>query len=231
MRKVKARWVINLQDGASVKVKVGSVVTQGQLLAEESVNTEKVFNLGVNIDLVGKEIEKDQIIFKTGGIFSKKLLSPISGKVTRVDEFNNVYVITGEGDIKSINSPVDAKVVLVEDGKIELEFKANEYTGDGLTEGREWAKKGLKTVKVLGDLTYADVDKIMIVENISTELLIKAEVVGVKGVVIFGKEVNKVSSKLPILRMSLEEKDELSKDNFDQIALLNAGNGRLLLLI
>lgn len=236
MRKVKTKWLINLPRGSTPKIKVGETVACGQVLAEETVRLERVFDFKFNIkkfelELVGKTIEAGKVMCQTGGVFSKKIMAPGTGTVCRIDEFNNLYLDMGLGEKKTITSPIEAKVKAVNDDSLELEFKADEFEGIGLNNDRAWALKGLKWVESLGDLSFADKDKIMVVDSLTPELMVKAEVVGIRGVVVF-ESCNRMNNKMPILQLKDEDKDELIMEmNKGKRALLNAGSGRLLLVI
>jgi hypothetical protein len=237
VRKVKTKWVLSLAVNCVPQVKLGNYVVVGQSLALETVKSERIVNLPFDLkkyenQLIGKQIKQGEVVAKTGGLFSKKIIAPCDGTISRIDEFNNLYVTTGDDIKKPILSPVDAKVVMVENDKIELEFKANEYVGVGLNENKAWATRGLKFGKVLGDLNVTDDNKVLVVDKISAEMLAKAEVVGVKGVVVYGEQRENIYSKLPILKIGVEEWNLLKNESkMDGSVLLSAGNGRLLLVI
>jgi hypothetical protein len=241
VRRVKTKWVINLPDDSLTLVKTGAVVTCGHILAEKNVKKEITFNFGNEIkkyghQLIGKKIDEGQVIYQTGGLFSKKVKAPCSGVVDRIDEFNNVYVNIGMGDKLKILSPVDAVVVKVETNNIVLEFQAEEYLGTGQNEGRAWGVAGLKYAEKLSDLNFEDADKIVFIKEVSIALLTKAQVIGIKGVVIMEDKNmsndDRINFKLPTIILDEEEGEAVLKSIPKcKRALINAGSGRLLLVI
>jgi len=233
VRKVKTRWSVLLPDNSTAKVKLGDEVSVGQILIEEKIVKEVVFNSKMPVgEMKGQTIKEGEVIFQTGGIFSKKVISPVSGTIMRIDEFNNIYVAIGGDDLKVIKSPLKAKVATIDNEKIELEYRAYEYDGVGLTDGKVWASKGIKKVSNLIDLTASDSGKVILVESIANDVLIKAEVIGVAGVIVIGGGSSQVKSKLPIIRLEADDEEFILRElNVERSIMLNAGNGRLLLVI
>lgn len=241
MRKVKTKWIVTLSKKAKIKVKEGDSVVCGQELAQEVIYNEKIFSISglkkfTIENLIGQKIVKNQIIYQTGGMFSKKVLAPESGEIIKIDEFDNLYLKTDEENLKIIVSPTEARVVGIDDTGIVLEFRAEEYVGTGLNDDRAWGINGLKKIDKIGELSVEDANKIMIVESLVPEILLKAEVMGLKGVIILN-EVNfdknaKINFNLPVLQLSAEDSMVLSeRKDFTNRALLNAGGDRLLLVI
>jgi hypothetical protein len=151
--------------------------------------------------------------------------------VERFDELYNLYIKVGDDKSYVVSSPVSAKISSIEPEKIVLEFFANEYKGVGLNENSAWGR-GLKKIGVLSDLSFADENKIVLTEKISTELLSKSLVMGVKGLVVLDSNETKIDCKLPILSVDNIVWNELDKELIkEKDVLLDAGNGRLLLVI
>jgi hypothetical protein len=250
VRKVKAKWVISLTTDAKVLVKVGDVINEGQLVAECKLYEEKIFDLSVDYgglsndnwekvktNLSGMTIREGELIFESGAVFGKRPKAPVSGLVTKIDEFRNIYVkLTGE-KIKKVISPVDAKVALVDKESLVLEFKAEEYPGEGVTEGKAWGSGGLKFVEHLTELSVKDNGRVILVDELNQAMLTKADVVGIKGVVVMDGGVKddggKIVSGLPILKVDGDKFFRLRKFAVDENTrvLLNAGGGRLLLCL
>ena len=244
MSKVKSEWIVKLSNDVVPVVLAGSNVLKGDVLVEEKSNSQIIINITNDIknwsvseirqlesELIGKLIETGEIIFQTGGFFPKKLVATCSGTVERFDELNNLYVKVGDDKSNIVCSPVAAKISLIEPEKIVLEFFANEYKGIGLNENGAWGR-GLKKINVLSDLSFADENKIVLVEKISAELLSKSMVMNVKGLIVLGSNETKIDNKLPILSVDETVWNELQKEtNKEKDLLLDAGNGKLLLVI
>lgn len=248
VRKVKTKWVITIQSGSKVLVKSGDEVNEGQKLVEMKLISEKVVSLNTDYDclsnnnwdqlrskLIGLEVIKGQNFFSSGNEYNKNPISMVSGKIVKVDEFRNVYIQSVDMEVKIVNSPVKAKVVKIDNETLTLEFRAEEYPGEGVTEGKVWASGGLKFVERLADISVKDGGCIILVDELSQAMLIKASVVGIKGVVVMDSGVHgetvKFVSDLPILKVNGDSFFRLRKFgvNKDCRMLLNASGGRLLL--
>lgn len=248
-KRVKTKWVITIPDGAKVLISEGQEVKADEDILEVTNGGEKILDVsdkfrGLSpIDkaklmekLPGMKIVADEIIFKTKGIFSKKIIFPINGEVIKIDEFDNLHFREVFNKVKKISCPVEAVVVKKDEKVVELEFKAIEYEGKGINEGKAWGIKGLGFVGNMMDLSFKDADKILLTESLHRSWLIKAEVVGVKGVVVISSNVeeenDRIDSKLPILAVEKKEWQEL-RERVDEVkkAMINATNGRLLLVV
>ena len=235
MKLVKTKWVIGLPDVVKVLVRKGQMVKAGEKIAEAELFEERYLNIGnvkvVYLEgLIGKAVKKGETIITLGKLFKKKVLSPYEGEIVRTDEYSNIYIKTGDKKVVHIFSPTEAVVSEVEKEIISLEFKAVEYVGEGLSEGRAWGDKGLKIIEGLGDLSANDKDKVILMDEISTVLLSKAEVVGVSGVIT--KKSDKINSRLPILRIDTSDYLQiLTEVDKTKRVMVNAGSGRLLLIV
>lgn len=248
MKKVSTKWVIALQPTAKTMVRPGEKVIAGQTVARDVIVKERIINIPGMAGLSPKEMEEfavqnngrtvteGEILFETNGFFKKKLISPAGGKIVRIDEFRNVHIqSTGEGE-REIQSPTQALVESVNSESITLEFEAEEYTGRGLVEGRMWAHEGIKMVERMGELSFSDCNKIILLKKLTPAMLLKAEVVGVNGIVILDEgedEKNvRINFKLPILAVGADDwKTLLGKAGDKRRAMINTQNGRLLLVI
>jgi hypothetical protein len=248
-KKVKTRWVVSIPEGAKVLVVEGQEVKADENLVEISGNNVKTINVSERFGalsgtdraklmglLPGMKVTEGKVIYKTGGFFPKKIVLPITGEVINIDEFDNLHFKEAKNKIRKVTCPVDARVVK-KDGKVlEMEFLAIEYGGRGISEGKAWGTKGLKEVLNLADLSSEDADKIIMTESLHPSWLIKAEVVGVRGVVVIddneGREGDRINSKLPILALEKDEWQELVK-NVSEVkrAMINTANGSLLLVV
>jgi hypothetical protein len=247
VRKVKAKWVVGIPKDAKVLVKNGDEVNEGQLIVEIKIRDEKIFNLsaeygGLSNDnweqlrskLQGLAAKEGELLFGPVVVFGKKPISPLSGQISKIDEFRNIYVRGAGEKVKNIICPVDAKVSKLDEESLVLEFKAEEYPGEGLTEGRVWGNGGLKFVEHLTELSVKDAGKIILVDELIPAMLIKALVVGIGGVVVIDSGVKdgvKIATDLPILKVDGDGFFRLRKFAVDENTrvLLNASGGRLLL--
>ena len=235
MKSVKTSWVLNLSGGTKVFVKKGDKVAVGQVLAQSRVSEEKIFYLPPQLvkimgNFLGKYVKKGDVIGEIGTFFKKKIISPVEGEIVKIDEYNNVYLKSAEEKIKAIVCPTDAIVTDVNDENLSLEFKAVEFEGEGLSEGRVWGNNGIKEVSRVTDLSVSDVGKIIMVDELLPALISKAEVVGICGVVTLNSD--RINTRLPILKVNSEEYENiLSEYKKAKRAILNANSGRLLLVI
>ncbi len=245
--KVKTRWIIPVPNGSKVLVKTGDSISFGDKLIELRGYQEKIMDLSsfynkikekdwdeLKAKIIGLAIKEGELIFGEEAVFGKKPIATVSGKITKVDEFKNFYVQSSVEEKKSIFSPVDAKVAKIDEENLVLEFRAEEYPGVGVVEGRVWGSNGLKFAEHLTDLSIKDKGRIILVDELTPSILIKAEVVGVVGVVVIDSGVDEsdnIISDLPILKVDGDKFFRLRKYAVDEDmrVLLNASSGRLLL--
>lgn len=248
-KKVKAKWVVAIPEGTKVMVNVGEEVDADSDLLEVTGEDEKIVNVAGRIRglskadkkrmtemLPGMKINENEVVFESKGFFPKKIILPINGEVIKIDEFENLHFREHGDRIRKVVSPVKAKVVKIDEQRLEIEFKAVEYMGRGIGEGKVWGTKGMDYVNEIAELSAKNKDKVILTENFNLAWLYKAEVVGVKGVVIIddGKEEknDRISFKFPILALEKNEWDELKAVAAEaQKAMVNASSGRLLLVI
>lgn len=232
-----------------MKVVAGEEVEAGGVLLEVTEPSEKIINISGRIGnlsvaekrrlgekLVGLKIKEGAVIFETKGMFPKKISLPITGEVVKIDEFENLHYKEAENIIRKVNCPVAARVVKNDGQSLEMEFRAIEYNGRGINEGRVWGTEGVEYVSEIADLSAKDRGKIILTEKFNQAWLIKAEVVGVSGVVIIDnneeKKDDRINLKLPIIALEKSEWEELKKyEGGVKRAMVNASGGRLLLVV
>lgn len=243
----KTKWIIRIPALAKVLVKVGEKVNEGQAVAILNGGVVKRFDFSVVFsrfsaevleklkrELTGKSVtEGEQMV--VGG---KKIYAPATGNLIEIDEFYNLVIEEKDQKEKTeIQSPVGAKVLSVAQGKVVLWFNAMVVEGKGLVEGKAWGHLGNEVVGKLNDLNYTMKDKVMLVEKIDRTMLMKAEVMGVVGMVI-KKQTNdfdfdRMDTMFPILEVGPKEwtqlKDKLS-DYAQSKVFVNTVKGRLLVV-
>jgi hypothetical protein len=90
-KKVKAKWLVAIPEGAKVKVVVGGEVSPGDELLEFDETSEKIINIsekfaGLSTEerakligkLTGEEIVPGEVIYEKRGIFPRKITLPIN---------------------------------------------------------------------------------------------------------------------------------------------------------
>ena len=235
MKSIKAKWIISLLPEVKILFAKGQKVAADGVLAEVMNAEEKVVSLSAEMAvLMGKRIgfvvKKGDVLGEKGFLFKKKIFCPVEGEIIKVDEYNNVYLRATEQTREEIISPVEAVVAEVDKENLTIEFRAVEFVGMSLSEGRSWAKNGVKVVEDVGDLSVADRAKIIVLADLSPLIAAKAEVVGVAGMVV--KNGDRINTKLPIVKVDPEEyQNILNEYKKAKRAMLDASGGRLLLVI
>ncbi len=235
MKSIKAKWIVSLLPEVRVLVKKGQSVEFDELLAEMMVTEEKIVNLSSDMAIlmnkrIGFVVKKGDFLGEKGYFFKKKIFCPVEGEIVKVDEYNNVYLASIEKIRREILSPIESVVTEISPEGLTLEFKAEEFLGMGLSEGRVWGKNGVKEAGDVGDLSMADNGKIIILNELSPLIVAKAEVIGVAGLVV--KNGDRINTKLPIVKVDPEEyQNILNEIKNAKRAMLDAGGGRLLLAI
>jgi len=248
-KKVKAKWVVAVPEGAKVMVAVGEEVPANSVLLEINESNEKIINVAGKIRglsaaekkkiremLPGMKVDEDKVVFETGGIFPKRISFPVKGELVKIDEFENLHFKGAENSIRMVYCPVEAKMVKNDGQSLEMEFRAIEYSGKGLNEGKAWGTAGIGYVGEIADLSAKDMGKIVLTEKFNQAWLTKAEVVGVKGVVMIDNQEeekdDKNNFKLPVIALEKGEWEEVkAMESEVKKALVNASEGRLLLVI
>ena len=238
-----------IPEGIKVKIGLGEVVEAGRELLEVDESGEKIINVSDKLvglsaaekvklseKLTGVEINAGEVIYKSKRVFPKKYTLPINGMVLKLDEFGNLHYKESGDKTKKLKCPIRSKVVKNDGKSLELEFQAIEYIGVGVVEGKAWATAGVGYSTDINDLSVKDADKILLTNKLDKNWMVKAEVVGIKGVVIVagddGEKDDRIDFRLPVLALEEKEWREL-KDNggSGKRAMINATDGRLLLEI
>ena len=244
-KKVKTKWGINLSVERELLVSEGDVVAEGQLLAKVKERKVNSFDLSgflgktsqdklaaLNEKFNNSWVNTGELVCMTGGIFPSKICFPMSGKFLGIDEFG-VLKIEEESEIeKKIISPVNSKVSKIEEDKIVLEFEVEEFKGEGLVGGKVWAKGEIKIINEIKSLNFDLGGGLLFTDNLSKAFLLKAEVVGVKGLVTNIKTEDDLATDLPVLFLEGNEWSELMTKNGEiKNCLLNSRAGRLLVVL
>jgi hypothetical protein len=243
--KVKAKWVIRLPVGAEILVKLNELVEEKQKIAVVEIRKVESFNysfifgkfggdklLDLNEKFKESQVNEGDLICTTGGLFSNKICFPISGDFLEVDEFGNLKIETREEKKKDILAPVKSKISKIEEGKMVLDFWAKEFNGEGIVEGKVWGEAEVKMINEVKQLNSELEGKLLFTDNLDPSFLLKAEVVGIVGVVTNIKS-DDLKTKMPVICLKDEDWQELFK-NFlkkEYKFLLNSRLGRLLLVI
>lgn len=231
---MKAKWVIRVPEGAKLFIKRGQKVNQGSLVlelerkkvpwwdVEEMFLNKKEKVIEFNQRWLGKKVNRNQILYKMGGIFGRKLLSPAEGICLGIDEFYNLKIET-ETEKKEIKSPVAALVSELGKEKVVLEFEVMEFKGMGLIEGKVWGE-------LSGDDEIQE-GKVVMMDKADRAVMTKAWVLGAAGVV--AREADKVDwegIELPILILKENDWEKLEKYKGRRV-LLNSKMARLLVVL
>lgn len=241
--KVRARWVVKVAGGVKAVVLRGQGVKRGQELAKGERREVRLFELGKWFKKIrgmetikGRKFKKGEVIWQERGWGGWKLAAPVEGVCRGVDEFGNLLLETEIGEKQKLLSPVEAKVVRVENEEIALEFMAWEFKGEGIGQGRGWVEGRFDLKTRLSDLDWRDEDRVIFYQKINLSVINKAEVIGVGGVVGTGEitdELERIKVDFPIIVLDGEEMGELGKvvgEGKDQKMLLDAAGGRILVI-
>lgn len=243
---MKTKWIIKISGEANFLVKEGDMVVLGELLAKvkpkeiESFNFSQFFGKlsesklkDMNQKFKNSWVNSGDLLCLTGGIFPNKLCFPMSGNFLEIDEFGNLRIEKIDTQEKEIVSPINSKVIKIEDDKIILEFEAQEFKGEGKIEGKSWGNAWIMIIDENKDLNSEMYGGILFTNNLSRSFLLKAEVVGIVGVVTnqeIGIEL--INSDLPLLKLDDDDWDNLMKHKGQKRRmLLNSRVGRLLMVV
>lgn len=246
--KDKSVWVIKLPFKSKVLVKVGDKVNIGDKLAIFDNHSVETFNYsGVLASINSKEIEQLNIFFKDKiiekgdlfynlGFLKGKVCFPLNGLYLGLDELKNLKIKKKEVVKKEIISPIEAKVKKIEEGKMILEFMAKEYEGKGLNGLKAW---GEGKVEIVNEIKFLNCDfnkNILFTKNLDKAFLLKAQVIGVRGIVFCGsakQNISDISIDLPLLKLNEVMWEDFMKDNLEKNKkiLVNAKMDKLLLVL
>ena len=194
-------------------------------------NSNKIDQL--NQKLKGVWVNSGELMCLAGGVFPKKICFPMSGNFLEIDEFGLLKIEIKEDKQREIKAPIESMVSKVEADKLTLEFKAREFKGKGLVEGKSWGEGNLEVINETRDLTSKFKNNILLTQNLTNNFLLKAEVVGVVGIVT-DSEINEeeLITGLPLLQLNKELWGELLKyGGTCKKMLVNSRLERLLLVL
>ncbi len=242
--KIKTKWTIKLPLKSKILVKVGDVVEQDQIIAEtenseiKNYNYASIFNgmeIGkiaeLNSKFKNELVNQGDLFCIKSGFLGKKICFPESGKFLEINEFGSLKIEIDLGNKKEIKAPVKSKVSKIEDGKLILDFWVKEFKGEGLVDGKTWGDGQLENINRLDKLGPNMDGNILFTDNLDSTFLLKAEVVGVVGIVTNIK-VDILKIKIPVLYVEDDIWQNLLKiDKGENRFLLNSAMGRLLLVL
>ena len=246
--KDKGTWIIKLPAKAEILVEVGDKVDVGQKLAVFNSHIVETFSYSGNLAKMseGKREELDNFfkekmvqegeIFYEIGIFKNKICFPLTGICLGFDEFKNLKIEKVEDEQKEIFSPIEAVVGKIEDGKMVLEFRAKEYEGQGLNGLKAWGEGEVRIIDDVKFLDYEMDNNVLFTSNLNKAFLLKAQVVGVRAVVVLDsaeQNVEEVDLDIPVLRLEKQIWDEFIRENLGKKKkiLVNAKMDKLLLVL
>lgn len=241
--------MVKIPSESQVLVKEHEYVSKGDSLIVMSSETTKSYDMSVfltkvspqkieelKISLENRVVKEGDLLYETGGMFSKKIFAPCSGVFKKIDEFYNVQFLVKEDSKKDIVSPVKSRVSKIEEEKIVLEFDAVEFSGEPVVEGKVWGETNFDQVDKMNELNSRFSGRVIMTERFNQAFALKAEVVGVVAIVTKMKkeEIENLDISLPVLSVNDEEWGELSNfrslDEKKQV-LLNSKLGRLLMVV
>lgn len=189
---------VNLPEGAMPKVSMGDKIAQGDIIAKkQALIADEVIHLSKDFDISPKDVEHslkknlgdsikagDIIAIKKKAFGGKKILSKISGTLTKIDNITgDLYIKTeGSGLTEDIISPVDGIVDFCNNEKIVIKTQKNTVLAKeafGVNITAEILVKNL----VLGNITEDVNDKIIVTQNLDKVSLFKSLGLGAKGII------------------------------------------------
>lgn len=219
---MKIAWSIKIPNDAKLKVKKGEGVECGDLVYEYHQNIVERLplvgwqNLGANDrktilqNILKKDLGRDEILWKGNWISNFILKSPGVGRCVGIDEFGNIELET-EKDEKYL-APISAKKIRVEDSKIVFELKGTEFECEGINQLKAWGDFCGDIKNDLDEINSQQIGQIVIVKD-SLEAAIKAEAIGVSGLILV--DIEKVKEfedcDIPVVTMKEDEMNKLVK--------------------
>ena len=244
--KDRGTWTIKIPPNAKVLVEVGDKVETGQKLAVFNSHKVETFNYSGNLAKISEEkreelnaffkekmVQAGELFYKVG-IFKNKICFPLTGICLGFDEFKNLKIERIEDEQREVFSPIEAKVEKIEEGKMALQFKAKEYDGKGLNGLKAW---GEGEVKIIDDIKFLDYElegNILFTNNLNKSFLLKAQVVGIRAVVVLdNEEIKELDINLPVLRLEKSVWDEFMEENTGKMKkiLVNAKMDIMLIVL
>jgi phosphotransferase system IIA component len=241
---MKIAWIVKVPSGATLKVKNGQAVSEGDEIYEFHLNKiERIplsswrnLNSGDRKTILQKivktDLTKDEVLWKGSWLSGITIKSPGTGKCIGVDEFGNIELETVTNELYL--APISADKVRVEKERVVFELKGIEMEVDGVNQLKAWGDFEAKIFDDLDQLGKHQKGQIVIVED-SLGTAIKAEAVGVAGLILVN--IDKIKefedSMIPVVSMKKSEVDKLSKimGNKKSKIWLNATASKLLLVL
>ena len=239
---VVGKWVVAV-GGGKLLVSEGEKVCRGQVIAklkqkEEIKDTAMAgirWKTGEKEEWLGKWKGKkvtagEELV--AAGFGRSPVKARETGVIKGIDEFGNlVYAVIGAES--EIVAPVDGVIKLPEEGRVVIEFRAAKVEGEGVGADKAWGRAGDgKMIERLNDITTDLAGRIIMMPKVEETMLMKAEVVGVAGV-LTRESVEEWETNLPILKLGPKDWDVLA-DEFGERktfwCLINAAAGRLLVV-
>lgn len=239
----KTRWLFNFEGKViEIKVKAGDKVVVGQELA--IVEEEECFSIDLSPYIlrwseISKGALRNELSGKkivSGEFLVKGLNSPVEGVIDKVDEFMVAQIKLLTVHQKVITSPVDSVVKEVNKTSMELAFRALDVPISGLVEGKVWGNSRLLIIDKLSAIDYSMKGGIGFTSEFDRAMLVKAEVVGLVGMVIVSEKSDFTVGNLQLLLGVIPSavfKQVMSKLGEEKAyrVLLNTKMGRMLFAV
>jgi hypothetical protein len=241
---MKIAWSVKLPMGAKLKIKNGESVECDEIIYEHHLSIIERLpligwqNIGANQrktilqNILKKELNEGEILWKGPWYSHIVIKSPGVGKCLGVDEFGNIELET-ETEEKYL-APISTKKIRIESDKIIFELKGDEFEVEGVNELKVWGSFYPKIIDKVEQISFEQNGKIVVINN-SLEAAIKAEAIGVSGLILI--EVEKLKEfedcEVPVVVMEKEDAKKLikiaSEDNYK--VWLNASSSKVLLVL
>jgi len=133
----------------------------------------------------------------------------------KLDLTDKVVKEVDQGDVvksKKLVSPVVGKVSKVEKERMVIEFGAEEFLGKEICGGKTWGQCDFRVKESFGDLKALDQGKVILVSRVDQIMILKAETIGVKGILVVEdglSDEETIMSDLPILMFSAKDWERL----------------------
>ncbi len=250
---------ISLPKEATIFVKEGDAVKKGQLIAKVEASAEHVIHLAQVLhvsphkveDLLlrepGDSLEKGDVIAarkKSFGFSKIKLLSNISGMITRFDRETGDLTVGGEiGDEKEIICPIDGVVQMCNNDQIVID--TNEIVVQGIggfgksVQGKIYVLPSVVTPadsqQLMIQLNSSITNKVIMARSLHRDALIKAiglESLGIIATTILPEDIEYLIQRnmlIPIVLVGEDQVEKLSKKSGKNVYLVGSTNTILFL--
>jgi hypothetical protein len=234
-----------LPENCQLKVSVEDKVTEGQIIAQKKQNNlTRVLPIAKYLEIspektlkalnkkIGDRVEEGDLLAEKKGVMNgKKLFSPFSGTVYKLEEESgDLYIVTDQGDsgeAEDIISPIEGKISFCDNTKIVIDTDKKGIIG--LKASGEKAEGELFVIHEK-DIDYSDLpkeikEKVILGEGFESSAIYKAIAMGVIGIICQEiqedqlEEYRKKQYKNPIIQVSKEDFEKLSKLSGKKIIL------------